>query len=108
MGNLSFYNRATIAAPTGIFFYCLLFYYKLQSKDPRIKVGAGGDILWRSECEDGVEIWVYPADAALAQMGGLRALFVTPVLRRRSVYSAGSPADMRKGEAAILVMGLWF
>lgn len=44
VGNLSFYNRVTIAAPTGIFFYRLLIYRKLQSKDLRIKVGAGGDI----------------------------------------------------------------
>lgn len=44
VGNLSSYNRVTIAAPTGIFFYCLLIYYKLQSKDLRIKVGVGGDI----------------------------------------------------------------
>lgn len=44
VGNLSFYNRATITAPTGIFFYCLLIYYRLQSKDPGIKAGVGGDI----------------------------------------------------------------
>lgn len=72
-----------MVAPTGIFFYCLLIYYKLWSKDPRIKVGAGGDTFWRSEGKDGEEIWFYPTAAAPTQTGGRYALLVTPALKRR-------------------------